>query len=387
MNVSSSLTMSVENNGDILGFINKGEVKLFDTKEDLCLYSYENCDNTSHSLLKKCRGLIFDNEKNLLMPSFPYVDEYVYQSESKTFNEFSHEDFERKFGDLKDWFFVPALEGTVIRMFFHSDRWWVCTNKKLDAYKSKWGSTTSFGEYFEKAISKTTGTDFEIFKNSLEKEKKYIFLLRPNSETRVVSKIYTGASEVLHLSTFNNGVFEYDNLSIGIPVNIGLLIDTFSELVDNISTFVPEKSQGVLCFNKKTGEQIKIYNEKYYNMQSLRGNQPSIMFRYLQVRQTFQERDFITLYSEHKESFDKYENALVNVSTILHYLYIERYVKKNYMELPPEQHYILKQCHSWYLNNRDPHPEIKVTREKVLEVVNAQPATVLNKLIKAVINL
>ncbi len=33
-----------------------------------------------------------------------------------------------------------TIEGTLIRIFYFNDKWIITTHRKLDAFKSKWGS-------------------------------------------------------------------------------------------------------------------------------------------------------------------------------------------------------------------------------------------------------
>lgn len=45
-----------------------------------------------------------------------------------------------------------APPGTVLRVFNHNGVWRLCTNRRLDAFTSKWGNNVSFGEMFMRAL-------------------------------------------------------------------------------------------------------------------------------------------------------------------------------------------------------------------------------------------
>ena len=52
-------------------------VHLVDSDEDnnLDMFCYVKCDETDNSLIKQCRGVVF-NGKDLVMKAFPYTNEY-----------------------------------------------------------------------------------------------------------------------------------------------------------------------------------------------------------------------------------------------------------------------------------------------------------------------
>ncbi len=94
-----------------------------------------------------------------------------------------------------DWTITEAIEGTLIRIFYFNDKWIITTHRKLDAFKSKWGSEKSFGDIFKEAVMIKTqdsqiNDDVDVNtlcqKLGLNKHRQYTFLITATDKTRFV---------------------------------------------------------------------------------------------------------------------------------------------------------------------------------------------------------
>ena len=85
------------------------------------------------------------------------------------------------------------------------------------------------------------------------------------------------------------------------------------------------------------------------------------------------------LYPKHIKFFEEYENILLKISNKLYQCYINRFIKKIYTTVSPEENIILKKCHSWHNEDKEKN---KISKEKVMEVINKLDSIVLNRLIK-----
>ena len=120
---------------------------------------------------------------------------------------------------MNDCAFYDAHEGTLIRMFYFQDRWFISTHRKLNAFRSKWASRESFGTAFKRALEHEVDKNEELrsviqdgdegllerFQNTLDKTKQYMFLIRNSAENRIVC---SGVDEpvIYHVGTFVDGV-------------------------------------------------------------------------------------------------------------------------------------------------------------------------------------
>jgi hypothetical protein len=112
------------------------------TNNNISLFCYDTCDDNDDELVKSCRGIAFSGEE-LIFKGFPYTYEYTQKKNHDAINNL----LSNNLCSIYD-----SFEGTLLRMFCYNNKWYLSTNRKLDANKSKWGSKTTFGEYFKQAL-------------------------------------------------------------------------------------------------------------------------------------------------------------------------------------------------------------------------------------------
>ena len=359
--------------------------------EGLELFSYEqdvdlrNAENTE--FVHQCRGVIFHNDE-IVMKSFPKTVEYSCKDIATI-----KKTLEDIFGECT---FFRSEEGTLIRVFNFNGKWYISTHRKLDAFKSKWASKDSFGELFEKAVgyefdsneefnkalSDISGeTVFDKFKNFLDVQKQYMFLLRNTTDNRIVCLAPKNPT-IYHVGTFINGMVDLnDNIFVTKPRKVNFLdVDDLCFYADTEIDY--NHYQGVIVF-APNNKQYKIINNDYQELFNIRGNEPSIKFRYLQVRMIKRQLDGLYfLYPEMSGKFDEYENILFRISGKIHNAYMQRFIKKIHTVVSPEELAVIKACHTWYSLDRNSN---RVTREKVIDFMNLQPPTKLNKMVRSYI--
>jgi hypothetical protein len=353
-----------------------------DLETGLDLFCYTSCDNSEDDFIKQCRGLVFNGE-TLVLKAFPYTSEY------------NHED--KKYKDLitnfSDWNFYPSYEGALLRLFYFKNRWFLSTHKKLNAFKSKWGSTRSFGELFTLSLEKhlKNNPDFENhlgegsdilsrFTEKLDKNKQYMFLVRNFSYNRIVCRApLENETNIFHVGTFQNEKLDMENRDTGLPFPEKISISNFEDIDNWIKNCDPACYQGLICLGPNN-VQIKILQTNYVDMFNLRGNEPSLKFRYLQVRNNETlKQSFLFLYPEMYNEFADYEKTINNIGVVILRSYIQRFIKKYFTTVPVEEYQVVKECHSWHL--LDPLNN-KIHLNKVMEILNKQPATNLNRMIR-----
>lgn len=379
---------------DILEFNRKNieslssKISIFDSTPELDLFCYINCKNSDHAFIKQCHGVIFSGDKEVLR-SFPYTTEYTEDDENEIFNTFG-----KVFDECS---FYKAYEGCLIRVFNFNDKWYVSTNKKLNAFRSMWASKKSYGTFFEESLRHQFETNQGLRKLAglieaevipenvielltdkvLTKENQYMFLLLNNSENRIVCDEPENAS-IFHVGTFVEGkLFMNDDIGIAYPEKLTFKnLDEMYKYVDEINY---NKAKGVIAF-APTNFQYMVLNKKYNELYKARNNEPSIKFRYLQCRLEPDMVDMLEyLYPDKKKDFEEYENYIFDASLYIYKSYVNRYIKRIPTTIPREEYNIMKEAHSWYLEDRNTH---KIGYEKIIEILNIQKPTYLNKIIK-----
>ena len=357
-------------------------VHLVDTDEEnkLDMFCYVKCNETDNDLLKQCRGVVF-NGTDLVMKAFPYTNEY---------NHNEYKEVSTVLGNFNDWSFYEAHEGALVRMFNFNGKWFVSTHRKLNAFRSKWASRESFGTSFKNGLTAAMETNPEFkaslpegdnildrFQSTLDVTKQYMFLIRNTKDNRIVCSAPPDPT-VYHVGTFVNGVLLMtEDVHLPKPERVKVLdINELLSFVDRISY---KDYQGVIGFTSDN-RQIKILHKDYQDLFRARGNEPSIKFRYLQVRMN---RKFVNmlyhLYPEMTETFDEYENTLYDISRSIYRAYVQRFIKKRYVTVPREEFAIIRECHTWHLTNRT---ENRISINDMIRVLNQQSPTHLNHMIR-----
>jgi hypothetical protein len=370
------------------------QIKKVDSDPALDLFCYISCDENDPDYVKACRGVVFHGDK-LLLKAFSYTPDYTVD-QVKQLTE--------KYPSTSSYTFTDSYEGAIVRIFAlqtgETFKWYISTHRRLDAFKSRWSSSTSFGEFFlhslEYEFSKPDSpfrkrilespleeaspekSVLDKFLSTLNIDHQYMFLLCNNNENRIVCNA-SDYPKVFHVGTYSAA----DNAEVSVDVDLpkpkqhsfDTLNDAF-EYIENTINF--KQLQGLLLFTEDGP--IKLMNRDYKYLYDLRGNEFSIKFRYLQLRMDAQKKaDFMELYPDYCEAFEEYEDAIYTVVVSILNAYVDRYIRKKHVTVPPEEFAVMRDCHKWYSENRDKN---HITFNKVMEVMNTQNPTKINKMIR-----
>ena len=359
-------------------------VRVTDSDETtgLQLYCYVKCDINDKGPIRECRGIVFHGP-DIIMKAFPYAPEY---------NEYQTEELEEFIQPiLKNSAIFDAHEGALIRMFFFLDKWYISTHRKLNAFKSKWASRDSFGTLFKRALESEVENNaalresmpendkslLEKFQDTLDVDKQYMFLIRNNKDNRIVSQP-PDRPTLYHVGTFVNGTLSTD-IDCNIPIPDRHSFETLDDLRDYVANTNYHEKQGVIIF-APNNHQFKIVNSDYQDLFQARGNEPSIKFRYLQVRlDNNMVGRLCHLYPDMLPKFDEYENTIYIIANFIYKSYVSRYIHKEHIIVPPEEFNIMKTCHTQYLSDRANN---KITLDRVINVINQQTPTSINHMIR-----
>jgi hypothetical protein len=368
------------------------KVKKIDSDENIDLFCYTTCDDSDPVHIRSCRGLVFNKDK-LVLKAYSYNPDYTTSD---------YERLNATYPDVSKFTFFDSYEGSLIRVFFTCDKWYVSTHRRLDAFKSKWSSRVSFGDCFLKSLEyefstsdafrqrilsspmeteNTTATILEKFLSTLDTGRQYMFLLQNNNENRIV------CDSVEYPTVFHVGTFIVDGC-LDLDINVDLStpkkhsFSTMREVVDYVKSTDYTKIQGVIMFSET--EQIKIMTTEYMYYFNLRGNEASIKNRYLQIRMDSEKKkSFQELYHSHQQVFDELEDVIYDISLQIFNAYLNRFIHKKHVTMPPEEYSVMKECHSWHILDRT-HNHISM--EKVMSTLNSQSPPKINKMIRRYFN-
>lgn len=292
---------------------------------------------------KHIRGIVIDveNEK-IVAKSFPYTDDILI-TDKEQLSTIS----------LKDNYEVTkACEGTILRIFQGkiSKKWYISTHRKINGRRSRWSGPT-FGEMFDSIWGE------EDFSKYFESGYCYIFLLS-HIENRLVCKV--PETRLIHVQTYQE---RDSNLSISSfckknhpnvkskeVLELGNNLEDLTKFASNLDW---REYSGILIttYTEENGYRTidncwKLVTPEYYERRGIRGNEPNLKLRYLQLRQNDDEDADVSsirkLFPEKEELFNTVESQLKELPAFLENYYIERYREGNFMILPKETHILLE---------------------------------------------
>ena len=288
---------------------------------------------------------------------------------------------------IKNLFVVAEefLEGTMINIFWDEllGVWEVATRNTV-------GANTYFFKNSNKDMNKTFRFMFveacienNVNFSLLNKKYCYSFILQ-HPENRIVvpflkTELYLVAvyqingnkdkKEVtiksLHLDTIinNNGLIINNDLTTHLGINYTTIkfpkkIDTnntsYTELIKLYASMnMPYNNQGIVIYNKLTGERTKIRNPVYEEVKQLRGNQPKLQYQYLALRNKGKVSEFLKYYPENKKDFSNFRDQVHLFTNNLFSNYISCFIKKEkpLNQFPEQFRTHMFHLHKKYLND------------------------------------
>jgi hypothetical protein len=204
-----------------------------------------------------------------------------------------------------------------------------------------------------------------------------MFLVRNTVQNRIVCTAPRRPT-IYHVGTFVDEKLTFNHY-VDLPYPREQKFTSVRELVDTVRIIDPAGLQGIIIF-ASNNKQYKILNKEYQDLFNVRGNEPSIKFRYLQIRLDPQATDNLyCLYPDKAHVFDDYENIIYEIARHINKAYVDRYIKGQFVTVPKEEYSIMKICHEWHLENRKRN---RISFQKIMEVINEQSPTFLNHMIR-----
>lgn len=370
-------------------------VQQIDTVDDLVLYHFGECDEDSPENVSECRGIIkrVDEDSKVettVCNSFGFTPEYFSDQPDKVKAVLAP--------IMSKCTFRDAHEGTMLRVWYNkaSSKWMVSSHKRINAYSSRWGSAESHGDMLVTAISTTFNSNrptvqenFNEWVSTLNTDRIYAVLVRTNTNNRIVCR--AGEKPIVYFcGEFSSTTLKYvpnENTS-NLPMAPIRTFSTPDEVLSFVNAVDHNVFQGVIGYymDGDNVKCVKITNHVYNNLANIRGNVPSIKFRYLMIRKDPVSVQFIRkLYPEYIPSFELYEKTLNTVISEIYTNYVKRFIVKvngikEYVVMPQEQWFVASELHNLYLSDI---VKYKISPELVEQFVDSMPPHKINRLIKS----
>ena len=161
---------------------------------------------------------------------------------------------------------------------------------------------------------------FEWLTNQLDKETIYFFLLRCNSQNRIICNVEIDKKErCILMAIYKSNIFTLNTENLVLDIDI---LNEFSKMKEirtdlrkKLDSINPFEYQGLIGFSNKEIKVIKILSDRYKDWMEVRGNNPNLRFRYLELRtQPDKLEKLYYLYPIYSQMFDDIDEILNKIS-------------------------------------------------------------------------
>jgi hypothetical protein len=293
---------------------------------------------------------------------------------------------------LQDCVIEEFIDGTMINIFWSevANEWIINTKSNIGANShffvfpvatsAKSQHTKSFRDMFFDAIG--PAFDFSIF----DKSCSYSFVLQ-HPMNRLVSPVYAPAIYLV-------GIYRLDGPLV-IPLDIHSHFNTTTPVTNSIkkpqvysSTSYEDLQQrfagtnpqaptpynvmGIVVKHPATGHRTKFRNPAYEYVKQLRGNNPRLDYRYMELRKSNKVKEFLRYYPECVPLFSEYRHKIHTFTQHLYKNYVDCYIlKKNKLSYFSTQYKTnMYNLHRVYLSTYKPEGQY-VTFGSVVKFVNS----------------
>ena len=279
----------------------------------------------------------------------------------------------------KDIVSEEFVEGTMVNVFWDGNDWKKTTKSKINAECFFFDTNGGFSHLFEEALQ-SANLDL----NALNKSYCYSFVMQHPGNRLVTAfteiKLYLISAYYIENSSVDTTVTTIDTIQTdtmweSTRVQFPSVLDwDLKKPIENM----PYTMMGVSFKEPISGDRCKLRNPAFEYVRHLRGNQPKLSYRYLELRKMEKVVEFLQFYPEHSTKFRYYQTNLHQYTNNLYNMYVNIFIKK-YVQLDdiqPPYKISLKQLHYHYRTILAPQNKF-VTLQTVIEYVNGLPEAIL----------
>lgn len=315
---------------------NKMQVKNYSKLGLLLVKTYSNneYDYKNNPWMRYCRGAIINTKTNNLI-SIPPVKSV--KKDDINLNDYDD-----------NYIFEPLIDGTMINMFYHDDKWMISTRSSIGAMNS-WDEKIRFCELFESVRGKE-------WYNNLDKTKCYSFVLQ-HTKNRIVSKImenniilvevYDMKDDNIRRLTPNE--IEALNNDEKLNTNILMIKENAKEYFNN-DLFYSIKGFTI----KKGSERIKWINPNYEYVSNLKTNFNNKFLSYINLRQEWKLSEYLKYFPEERHKYEIYRERYNIIKNKLYESYVSVNITKD--KKLNDIDYVLRplvyEIHGYYLKTK-----------------------------------
>ena len=282
------------------------------------------------------------------------------------------------------------IDGTMINLFYDKrTKAWEISSKSTFGAKCLFFNNSEYKKeysfrymFFE--VCKEIGFDY----TSLPEENCYSFVFQHPRNRIVVPikemKLYLIASYRINNENYTITKLEKEEVShflkgTSIQTPKPYKFTTYDDLEALISVMNEDyKDAGIMIYHGPSGLRTKIRNPNYEFVRGLRGNQPKLQYRYLELRKQGKVAAYLRYYPEVLPEFNKFKKQIHDYTENLHTHYINCYIKKTNPLLDFDVKFRTHMFNIHQIYKKKPEGNGKIiTKTDVITYVNSLPEALL----------
>ena len=337
--------------------------------DDLLMLYYNNIphelgneNNDITNLESSCRSIILDKQN--LKPIVTQYNKILYNKDSLDF-------IKKKDQEWNKFVIQKCLEGTLIVVFNHNNKWYVTTRRCLNAQDSTWIKNNSYYDMFMEAMGQNDNSKFTF--DQLDKTYCYHFVLVHHKNRNIVSYSTLGREykELYHILTTEK--YSLNEVSYKINDKVKYIEEEKFDSIDHLLSELTKQNDMDRKYQKVTTEgyilryysgelykspfvTLKLQTEIYDILMKLKPNNSNIYQCFLELYQKDQLNDFLPYFTRYgNEVIKRIHISIQNMSKEMLDLYHMTRNKNNgsiYTKMTEQYKKCLYELHGLYIKNR-----------------------------------
>jgi hypothetical protein len=255
-------------------------------KDGFVILTYNMIDsNFSLKIVQEARGIIFDSTDNFKVVCFPFTKFFGVHDPLAAKIDWASAEIQEK------------LDGSLLKVWYARGEWHDSTTGMIDAREAEASKdfNKTFYDLFAEAKEKAS-LDFD----TLNRDYTYMFELTSPYNRCVVPYNET---EITHIGTRDNISFKEYDLDIGVKKPKKYSFKSLDDCIENAKV-LPFDEEGYVVVDK-FWSRIKIKSVSYLSAHHLKNNGVVTYSRVLDMIRAEQHDDFLSIFPEYREHFDK----------------------------------------------------------------------------------
>lgn len=348
--------------------LQKDAVVIMQRVDDLVIKHYGVCDSNSPENVKMSKGLIYSTvqetgEETLVCKNIGFTPEVSSDADLIEVANTVHDVFLDPEAKIFD-----SHESSSLRIWYHhsAQKWYMSTNRKIDAFNSKWAKPESYGAIFTRLLQqRNPEMTLDTYYAGLNTDYIYLFSLLATIENRIVTT--KTEDQCYFIGAFNtkdnfNFTFDHAGVVFDHPREV-TGITTVEQLCKYVSDVNPRDQQGIMIVKSGYNVQsIKIVHPMYMRAFNIRNNTLTPLNRFIQLMSKKYSTDDATVinsinanvrelqdvYPELRQQFDDFKDVIASVAKNVREAFKKRISGQRNVFVPKQQNQVLKELFNTY---------------------------------------